>query len=221
MYLSKKYISRRTVIRGLGATMAVPLLDAMVPARTALAQTAAGGPVDLRVDMRVDRPIAEVIASKDYREVADLIGTDRIGVKFRYDSWSEKISQDELLGTMRLRKHSWLRRPRISPCTEMFSGPMVYWDGTVGACGCRDVNASELIIGNVNERHIADIWFGAEIQKLRDEFLTPNIRDICKSCTHYNNLSLYLRSDQKDLLATIQPRRRKGHDGDFVQATSV
>ncbi len=46
MYLSKKYISRRTVIRGLGATMAVPLLDAMVPARTALAQTAAGRAAD-------------------------------------------------------------------------------------------------------------------------------------------------------------------------------
>ena len=42
MYLSKKHVSRRTVLRGLGATMAVPLLDAMVPAHTALAKTAAG-----------------------------------------------------------------------------------------------------------------------------------------------------------------------------------
>ena len=46
MYLSKKYVSRRTVLQGLGATMAVPLLDAMVPARTALAQTAAGRAAD-------------------------------------------------------------------------------------------------------------------------------------------------------------------------------
>ena len=42
MYLTKKHISRRTMLRGLGATVAVPLLDAMVPARTALAKTAAG-----------------------------------------------------------------------------------------------------------------------------------------------------------------------------------
>jgi len=41
MFISKKHLSRRTVLRGLGATVALPLLDAMIPARTALAQTAA------------------------------------------------------------------------------------------------------------------------------------------------------------------------------------
>ena len=41
MYISKKHISRRTILRGAGATLALPLLDAMVPAATALAQTAA------------------------------------------------------------------------------------------------------------------------------------------------------------------------------------
>ena len=32
-FLTKKHISRRTVLRGLGVTMALPLLDAMTPAR--------------------------------------------------------------------------------------------------------------------------------------------------------------------------------------------
>ena len=41
MFITRKHLSRRTVLRGLGATMALPLLDAMIPARTALAQTAA------------------------------------------------------------------------------------------------------------------------------------------------------------------------------------
>jgi len=41
MFISKKHLSRRTVLRGMGATMALPLLDAMIPARTLLAQTAA------------------------------------------------------------------------------------------------------------------------------------------------------------------------------------
>src|SRR5688572_33200982 len=39
--LFKKHLSRRTFIRGVGVTMSLPFLDAMVPARTALAQTAA------------------------------------------------------------------------------------------------------------------------------------------------------------------------------------
>jgi hypothetical protein len=41
MYITKKHISRRTVLKSMGVTMALPLLDAMVPARTLLARTAA------------------------------------------------------------------------------------------------------------------------------------------------------------------------------------
>jgi hypothetical protein len=41
MFISKASISRRTVLRGLGATLSLPLLDAMVPALTPVAKTAA------------------------------------------------------------------------------------------------------------------------------------------------------------------------------------
>jgi len=42
MFITKKHLSRRTVLRGLGTSIALPLLDAMNPAATAFAQTAAG-----------------------------------------------------------------------------------------------------------------------------------------------------------------------------------
>jgi hypothetical protein len=41
MFLAKKHLSRRTVLRGLGVSIGLPLLDAMIPAATALAKTAA------------------------------------------------------------------------------------------------------------------------------------------------------------------------------------
>jgi Protein of unknown function (DUF1552) len=41
MFITKKHLTRRTVLRGTGTALALPLLDAMIPARTALAQTAA------------------------------------------------------------------------------------------------------------------------------------------------------------------------------------
>ena len=41
MFITKKHLSRRTLLRGAGATLALPLLDSMIPAGTALAQTAA------------------------------------------------------------------------------------------------------------------------------------------------------------------------------------
>ena len=40
-FITKKFMPRRTFLRGVGATMALPLLEAMVPAATALAKTAA------------------------------------------------------------------------------------------------------------------------------------------------------------------------------------
>src|SRR6516164_7981119 len=41
MFITKKHLSRRTVLKGAGVALGLPFLDAMVPAGTALAQTAA------------------------------------------------------------------------------------------------------------------------------------------------------------------------------------
>src|SRR5215472_2767672 len=41
MFLTKKHLSRRAVLRGMGVSMALPFLDSMVPAQTPLAKTAA------------------------------------------------------------------------------------------------------------------------------------------------------------------------------------
>ena len=94
---------------------------------------------------------------------------------------------------------------------------MVYWDGSVGACGCRDVNASELIIGNVRDSHLGDIWFGENIRKLRDEFMTAGIKPICANCKHYNNISHLLSSHNRQYLANIKPCSYKTPDGQRPQ----
>jgi Protein of unknown function (DUF1552) len=41
MFISKKHLPRRTFLRGVGVTMALPLLDSMIPAQTPLINTAA------------------------------------------------------------------------------------------------------------------------------------------------------------------------------------
>ena len=45
MIITKRHLSRRTVLKGMGVTVALPFLDAMAPAATALANTAAKGKV--------------------------------------------------------------------------------------------------------------------------------------------------------------------------------
>ena len=46
-FITKKSLSRRTVLKGAGASVALPLLDAMIPAHTALANTAAAAKAKL------------------------------------------------------------------------------------------------------------------------------------------------------------------------------
>src|SRR6201987_6080433 len=41
MFITRKHISRRTLLRGMGACVGLPLLDSMVPAQTPLRKTAA------------------------------------------------------------------------------------------------------------------------------------------------------------------------------------
>jgi len=41
MFITRRHLPRRTFLKGAGATLALPLLEAMIPAQTALAQTAA------------------------------------------------------------------------------------------------------------------------------------------------------------------------------------
>ena len=78
---------------------------------------------------------------------------------------------------------------RISPCAEFYSGPHIYWNGDVGICGCRDVDAKELIIGNANNKTLKEIWYNKEHLTLMDEFMKKP-KDICKKCSHYNNISV-------------------------------
>jgi hypothetical protein len=41
MFITKQHLSRRTLLRGMGVSLALPLLDSMVPAQTPIRKTAA------------------------------------------------------------------------------------------------------------------------------------------------------------------------------------
>ena len=47
MFITKRHLSRRAVLRGMGATVALPFLEAMVPAQTLLRKTAAASRIRL------------------------------------------------------------------------------------------------------------------------------------------------------------------------------
>src|ERR1700749_5295393 len=72
MILTRKALPRRTFLRGLGTTLALPLLDAMIPASTALADTAASSTRRLGflyVPMGAHRPMWN-LPGKDLTELS-------------------------------------------------------------------------------------------------------------------------------------------------------
>ena len=66
MFLTKKHLSRRTLLKGAGGSLALPLLDAMIPAATALSQTAAARKV--RADFfYLPLPVFQAITLRNVR----------------------------------------------------------------------------------------------------------------------------------------------------------
>jgi Protein of unknown function (DUF1552) len=60
MFITKKHLSRRTVLKGVGVTVGLPFLDAMVPASTALAKTAAK-PVPYMAAVYIPHGVADYV----------------------------------------------------------------------------------------------------------------------------------------------------------------
>ncbi len=58
--LTKKHLSRRTLLRGAGATLALPLLEAMIPAGTARAVSASGSPAAITSAAGAATPLARL-----------------------------------------------------------------------------------------------------------------------------------------------------------------
>ena len=79
MMITRKTLPRRTFIRGVGVALGLPMLDAMVPAMSALAQTPASGTrrlafvlhAERRSEELVDRLLDAVERGEELRDVAD------------------------------------------------------------------------------------------------------------------------------------------------------
>ena len=70
MFISKMSLPRRTFLRGMGAAIALPLLDAMVPALTPLARAAAAPRTPLR------RHLHSATARSSTSGLPEAVGTD-------------------------------------------------------------------------------------------------------------------------------------------------
>ncbi len=99
-----------------------------------------------------------------------------------YDSWCGRISKNDMIGDMKLK----LNREKKEPCSLLYNTLSIMWNGDVVPC-CRDLDG-DLILGNVMEQSIIDIWKGNILKNLRESFTQGTIPSICDKCEHYEGL---------------------------------
>lgn len=145
-----------------------------------------GNVVDITIGFRSPRPLNKIIKTEDFKKISQY--KPNFDFVWVYDSWGARIKNENLEGVMKLRTPS----SKKEPCVWFFDGPIIFENGDVGFCGCRDFEAnSELIVGNIMERHLIDIWRDEKVEKIRKGFYARNIPDICRDCGAYRNLSIF------------------------------
>ena len=116
----------------------------------------------------------------DYRRLA------RLGYKFErttfFDNWSNRIRPEDLPAFMYVRP----QRAKTRPCHILYGGPTLLANGTLTACGCRDlIGDSELVLGHISEVSLGQAWQEGKMEALRQRFLDGDPPDVCRDCRHY------------------------------------
>jgi radical SAM protein with 4Fe4S-binding SPASM domain len=65
-------------------------------------------------------------------------------------------------------------------CKMPFRRLAIFADGRVAPC-C-SLYSNNLIVGNINEQSLKEIWDGDEINALREELIEGNLRPVCEAC---------------------------------------
>ena len=85
-----------------------------------------------------------------------------------------------------------VKQDRYNPCTHLWNSFVVTFDGKIVPC-CRDLNA-ELILGDLKDRSILEIWKSNDYEELRRLHAQKKIDEIslCKNCSKpYENPELF------------------------------
>lgn len=142
-------------------------------------------PIRITVDIKpTGEPLQKIRAHPDFHRVQALL---RPGIDTLFEPVMP-ILNDDWLGAIKLPSYMRLRplfpRPR-RPCRLLDGRMMIFSNGAIGACSCRDFEAeSELIVGRAGSLSLREAW--AKIGVIWDAWLHDNvIPPSCARCRHY------------------------------------
>jgi MoaA/NifB/PqqE/SkfB family radical SAM enzyme len=132
-----------------------------------------------------DQNEEEIINHPDFIEINNLLGgglEDQVRNRlFFVDDWQGAVKLPAYL------KKRPLYPRAFRPCAMLYGNMMVYSNGKVSACQCRDFDAnSDLILGEAGQTGIMKLWNGDKLNSIRRNWRWKNkVPNICKTCRHY------------------------------------
>ena len=95
-----------------------------------------------------------------------------------FETWDGTVNE---INDLNFSKPQHEARQRQLKCMKPWYKMTVNWDGTVVAC-CYD-HDKRYVLGDVSRQPLSDIWNGPEMQELRRQFITLDVKTSpCRSC---------------------------------------
>lgn len=123
-------------------------------------------------------------SKNNFTQYLDSVNMD-YKIEYGFDTWGglleDNLSKFEQLPIKE-------RVDRVGPCKISFAKPLITVNGDFKLCDCRDA-LDELVVGNVFEQSIEEIWCGENIKKMRNRFYSDKtMPDVCSKCEYYQSI---------------------------------
>lgn len=136
----------------------------------------------------------------DYKRISAYVNDEDISYLTSYDSWSGKITIDDLpVGCTISKSISSDQKIKSGPCFELYRRLNVLEDLKVGACVCVDLE-SEINVGSLEKNNLEEIWKGKKINQIRNDWSKGKLPEVCKSCTRYDPIDNFILKNKSEIL---------------------
>jgi radical SAM protein with 4Fe4S-binding SPASM domain len=142
-------------------------------------------PVPIFLCLRPDRPPKEVLGAPDLQPLMKYRPNFSFVTLFsRSGGKIDKLPEGMALAPAE-------KGLKSAPCRSTFLTLMVQSTGDVQACACEaSVNAPALVVGNIEQESLLEIWRGERLRSLRESFTNGQLNSTCASCDYS-----YIRPD--------------------------
>ena len=138
------------------------------------------------INLRPARPIEVIKKENDFKKFIQPYLSPRVILSYMksFDNWTGLIKPGDLPPGMVLSKDRKRKNP--IPCRRLFD-VMFLATGDVKLCGCRFNGTvfDDLMIGNIKNNTLEEIWFGVKAMTIRENFFDYEYPSICLDCSLY------------------------------------